>query len=384
MYRSAWVPGQHWRQLTWLMALTLVAVLVPTAARADASLVADAGGYHACTIDDGALGCWGRNDRGQADGSVDVAVPAPRPAADFGPVKAVALGAYHSCVLQTAGSVRCWGAGSHGQLGDGATPYRAGPVTVGGLDDVTSLAAGQFHSCAAHRSGTVSCWGSNYSGELGDGTTQQRTTPVRVADLDDATSVSGGGVYYGGNFTCALRVSATVSCWGDNDTGQLGAGDASDRSAPVDVVGLTGVTKVDAGGYHACALRDDGSVWCWGDNYYGQIGRPVAHTWVVPYGLGRSLGMTHSTRPVKVPGIVDAVDVAAGGYHSCALRRSGDLLCWGNNDYGQLNRAGDASATPTPAASGVRSVTAGEGFTCATTATVSCWGRDDWGQRGDG
>ncbi len=69
----------------------------------------------------------------------------------------------------------------------------------------------------------------------------------------------------------------------------------------------------------------------------------------------------------------DWVTVAAGEQHTCGLRANGRLLCWGNNESGQLDAPDDVV---------VVGLTAGHGFTCAWDAAgeVSCWGISDEGQ----
>jgi alpha-tubulin suppressor-like RCC1 family protein len=78
--------------------------------------------------------------------------------------------------------------------------------------------------------------------------------------------------------------------------------------------------SVSAGAGHSCALRTNGEVWCWGDNYNGELGRGFF-----------SSGPPNSGEPwpARVVGIEDAVEVAAGGYHSCAKRRDESIWCWG-------------------------------------------------------
>jgi alpha-tubulin suppressor-like RCC1 family protein len=62
-------------------------------------------------------------------------------------------------------------------------------------------------------------------------------------------------------------------CWGDNWTGQLGNGEFTDQTAPVQVYGLTnGVVALSGGGAFTCALMEMGGVKCWGDNQFGQLG----------------------------------------------------------------------------------------------------------------
>jgi alpha-tubulin suppressor-like RCC1 family protein len=80
-----------------------------------------------------------------------------------------------------------------------------------------------------------------------------------------------------------------------------------------------------------------------------------------------------------------------GGYdHSCVLTSEGRVLCWGRNRYGQL---GDGTfsdrVTPREVAglgAGNLAVGAGMGRTCAITPSrgVKCWGYNGSGQLGDG
>src|SRR2546423_9352186 len=81
-------------------------------------------------------------------------------------------------------------------------------------------------------------------------------------------------------------------------------------------------TRLAAGLRHACAIRDDGTVACWGLNYEGQLGDGTS---------------VDRTSPVPVVNLGQAISIAAGEFHTCAiLGASGTVRCWGDNSVGQL------------------------------------------------
>jgi alpha-tubulin suppressor-like RCC1 family protein len=53
-------------------------------------------------------------------------------------------------------------------------------VKANGISRVVSLDAGYDHTCALTASATILCWGENASGQLGDGTGVGSLTPVAV------------------------------------------------------------------------------------------------------------------------------------------------------------------------------------------------------------
>ena len=83
------------------------------------------------------------------------------------------------------------------------------------------------------------------------------------------------------------------------------------------------------------------------------------------------------------------VQISGGFNHTCALASDGRLRCWGRNNYGQLGDGTDTRRlTPVlvEGLEGVASVECGDMHTCAvqTDGDVYCWGYNNYGQLGDG
>lgn len=204
---------------------------------------------------------------------------------------------------------------------------------------------------------------------------------LAAANAGCVTDGSGGGarsvvkLVGGGYHSCALFSDDSVRCWGRGAEGQLGTGDFDSRSAPGPAVVIPPAADVVAGTNHTCAvLRGDGRVMCWGEGTPGTLGN------------GQFLD---SAVPQLVSGLTDAVGLAAGEAHSCAVLRDATVRCWGNNDLGQLGSGdGISSATPVPVSgvTGVRSIGALVYGTCSVllTGEMRCWGWNDSGQVGSG
>ncbi len=220
---------------------------------------------------------------------------------------------------------------------------------------VVAIARGTDHACAVRDTGHVVCWGANAFGQLGDGTTTQRTVPALVVGIDDAVDVaitSDAPFTTSGHadFTCALRSTGEVACWGY----LLGA-------VPANVAGIAGATQIDLGGNHGCAVVAGGAVYCWGGNSHGQLGRAP--------GGSRAAGL--------VPGIT-AAEITAGGDTTCARTTTGSVVCWGANYRGERGDSATMTDSHTPSAAIVTGAThlgSGSYATCAIVGGApTCWG----------
>jgi alpha-tubulin suppressor-like RCC1 family protein len=342
------------------------------------------GTFHNCiTNSSGEVKCWGRNncaqlgyfapDHATTQRSLNPTVIA-NTLADT--PKMVRGGSFHSCALLNNGGVQCWGRNLEGQLGNGTTTSACSivPVNVSGMSTGTHLSAGGAFSCVVTNTGGVSCWGQNNFGQLGDNSQTNRSSPVSVQGLGGTAVEVAVGIQH----ACARLTNGTVKCWGRNHVGQIGNNSTAELFKTAQTVGggLGSVAQISVGAEFSCARRASGTAFCWGANYAGQLG------------IGTTDGSDHAT-PVQVPGIVDATEIGSGHFHSCIKRATQGLRCWGKNTVGQLGNGSTAAAVATPTVLNILDATQfgmGQHYTCTrrTDGTLTCWGENVFGQIGDG
>ncbi|HWA72545.1 MAG TPA: hypothetical protein VG937_09430 [Polyangiaceae bacterium] len=337
----------------------------------------------------------------------------------------ITAGDAHTCALIVSedaaegatGYVKCWGANESGQLGNGSSllgdELQARPVVsrlsgdpgqVSAIFRGTGLCAGRNFSCAdltlPSGDAGVGCWGANDRGQLGIGgkvnagqgagqsaITYSNRIELPVMKASDATSgISGDvafaglhGVVCGADFACALDENDAAYCWGSNDAGQLGTGQASvaPNSLAMPVANLGSLKRLAAGGRHACGIDSKRRVYCWGDNSKDQLGQGDAV-------------LTDSHAPIAV-GMLHADELALGRDFTFALSESA-LVSWGQNTFGQLSTGNtSAQSTPSPALglelASLSSLVSGPGaaHACAVVkSSLWCWGANPLAELGDG
>lgn len=275
---------------------------------------------------------------------------------------AISSGGSHTCAIDGEGVAYCWGSRWTGAIGDGhVVPFTAAvsPTRVATSLRFRQISAGNDHTCAITLSLTVYCWGDNAFGQLGSSTIHQGM-PVSVAPTERFETVSSGSIS-----TCGIRAAnRAVVCWG----GGLRIDQAYQAPSPETFVSVT------TGGQHRCALTNLGHAYCWGLNGFGQLG------------TGNT---SEASRPVLVLSSQTFTALSAGNDYTCGISTTGLLYCWGIGNAGVLgNGAMSSSTTPRRVLSDEQfaAIDAGTTHTCALTVTgrALCWGQEFSGALGDG
>jgi alpha-tubulin suppressor-like RCC1 family protein len=120
-----------------------------------------------------------------------------------------------------------------------------------------------------------------------------------------------------------IKNDGTLWAAGYNYYGQLGLGNRDNQTVFVPVESLgAGIRAAAPGARHTLVLKNDGTLWAAGDNYFGQLG------------LQDTVDRSGFVRVESLGSAVSAI--AAGNYHSVALKKDGTLWAAGANYRGQL------------------------------------------------
>ncbi len=262
-------------------------------------------------------------------------------AIDLRDVAALAVGVGAKYALTRDGDVR------RIEAAFGDTLATTGPaVAISVLHGARQIGVGPSENadetvCTLSRSGAVHCLSS---------TPRAQNDEAAFATI----AMSGPARWFarGAFRTCAADAHGRVSCWED------GPGDVRPTRAPE----LDGTSHGALGRSHACAIRER-RVLCIGTNELFQAD------------AGAALASIH-----------DAVAIAAGANHTCILRASGRVSCWGDDIDGQSSGSGEshrrAALVEIAGLENVHAIAAGTHHSCARAANgdVWCWGRNHEGQ----
>lgn len=255
------------------------------------------------------------------------------------------------------------------------------PSLVTGTEGaVVKIDAGNASSYALMAGGAVLAWGQNQQGQLGDGTTEASFDEVVRVHFPVGVKIVAIGEERASGF--AVDSTGHAWAWGEGAAGSnCMGGEMENLTEPREIPGLAKVTAVQGGATHSVWLMQNGTVMTCGLNKDGELGN------------GETGGS--SSTPVLVPGLSNVVEVSAGQGVSCARTASGAVFDWGNDSEGQVGNGVFEPAVPTPYEAPLPGASTqiscggnvqrnGTELAILQGGGVYGWGADQKGQLGDG
>jgi hypothetical protein len=368
-----------------------------------------AGQSHACALHaSGRVSCWGDNGVGQVGvplGNTPASGVFMRPVwvAGLPPAKRVEAGFQHTCAIARDDTLWCWGSAGFNvhatetsAVGTVDLPYRPRTAHAGQPrmilgSDSQPLRARALHLQASDDHASVGTQDRVIRWSTTDWLDPSSADPTTLHGESSSTKVPGVvGVAARGGVACAIAASPSgraMSCWRSGE-------------APTSVAWPNGAAEpveVRMAEYPVCALDAAGELRCWRATVSGRFWQkpPVHVTWpskppTVAFAVGESAvctvgrngkvdcfmaetqGLTPEERrrmwagtgmgPHPIEAVEGAVGVAMGssrdsfgfGFACGMLARpnaqGAQVVCWGDNDAGQI---GDGTANLAPRAAAV-------------------------------
>jgi alpha-tubulin suppressor-like RCC1 family protein len=269
---------------------------------------------------DGTLWSWGQNNQGQLGLGNTTYYSSPKQVGALTNWLRVSSGYYYSIAIKTDGTLWAWGLNSSGQLGTGNTTIRSSPVQVGALTNWLQIAcSSSSNNVALKTDGTLWSWGANSAGQLGLGNTTSYSSPMQVGSLTNWAFIASMKSIH----TFAITTTGEIYGWGRGAQGQLGLGNTTYYSSPKQVGSLTNWRIVSCAGASTLSIKTDGTLWSWGSGSAGILG------------LGNT---TSYSSPKQVGSLTNWSNVSAGSAYCFATKTDGTLWSWGSNGSGQLGQ----------------------------------------------
>ena len=234
---------------------------------------------HAIKSDGTLWAIGGNNATGQLGiGTAVTAISSPIQVGSFTNWTAIANAGSNTFGI-AGGALYCWGINTSGNLGLGDTVTRSVPTQLGTSTSWTAITAGPLYSSnpssvLAINGGALWGWGNNASFALGLGDSVFRSSPTQIGLATNWSKVSTCNV-------CTLAIKTDGTLWAiGGDPAGCGVGNFGtfvSVSVPMQVGSATNWSRVSTGGStnlasHTLALKTDGTLWSTGGNTYGQLG----------------------------------------------------------------------------------------------------------------
>jgi alpha-tubulin suppressor-like RCC1 family protein len=129
-----------------------------------------------------------------------------------------------------------------------------------------------------------------------------------------------------------LTSSGRVFSWGRNFYGQLGNGNNTTSSTPIEITSKFYLSNdeyiifIEMGNYHNSAITNNGRLFTWGPKGQGELGNNTKERSSLPIDITNNFELDNEDR---------IIETSFGGDVSSALTTSGKLFVWGNNVFGE-------------------------------------------------
>jgi alpha-tubulin suppressor-like RCC1 family protein len=243
----------------------------------------------------------------------------------------VACGFSHTAVLLDSGNVMLFGS----TVGTGLTGAEHIPSPILSLSEqkisVRLVSCGNFHSACLDEDGVMYVWGANVFGQLGLGHTDDVSSPEVVSLYQD---VSIHNLVCGGDFTMCLGYSMHIPESKKIDRKaqmQARRAAAANTEAQTEDAANADVPDVKEKENDDDVEREVSRIWSWGCNQFGQLG------------IGNRTNQSRPVEVKSLYG-KEVIGIAAGDKHSMAFAPR-DLYSWGWNGCRQLGFDSDGDVT---------------------------------------
>jgi len=330
------------------------------------------------------------------------------------------------CMIEDVTSrVYCWGHNTQGQTGSNPSLWDETAYMVDSngqilhtrpthpvMDDLGdeieaySISAGDQHACAiptTDNQDRLLCWGNvpfiAQSSHI--------ASPVTLSEMSAQMHIH--SVDSGGESTCVITTDyyeeTDAYCLGELASSSLTAPDFLGGDGPITCTAGLEVFDISDGLPGVCVMQPanfDNDQDGWPSNAQTTFLQSLGHT-VPPMDCADSNAAIHPGAVETIDGVdqdcdgyIDEANVghvsihaptqlSVGGGHACAVNRTHDVFCWGDNAWGQLGSASTVLSSSTPQqifdvngnAVKATAVAAGGAHTCIITSgnEVQCWGR---------
>ena len=265
-----------------------------------------------------------------------------------------------TCAIYVNHVLACLGNNDYGILADGTTTARSTLQNISfpiGSGNPSSLALQSHYYnpsrgiCVLMDLGDVYCWGDSsivgfpnacsiYASDcigsklLAPKSKVQFSTNNQTTSNASAVSIFSNMDNSVGIF-CSVHSDGTASCWGDQESGQMGNGYVySGSTTPKFVIlpqGSGSVISMALSRKYSCSLMDDGEIYCWGKNDHGQLGDG---TRCLEQDFTNNCNGNYvkpiAYEPVALPNGTHAISIFSHNiYDVCAILNNNRVFCWG-------------------------------------------------------